>query len=533
MAGPALTSRNALCPCGRGRKFKRCCGAGSAARRASPALPAQGAAGSSMSPMAVRARQASDFATRGNIRLRQADPAGAAQYYRVAIDLAPCQPALWANLGNALDDAGQAEEAVAAYREALVLRPDFAEVHNNLGLTLMALDRGDEAERHFRAAIGLVPGYAEAHFNLGLMLLNNQRPAEAAEQYRCGLRQAPGNAQALSNLGVALDACGDVEAAIQAWREASERDPTLVAARSRLAAALDRVVPAWHVPMMNDTARNSAYEQALRKLVYPQAWVFEIGTGSGLLAMMAAREGAAAVTTCEAEPLIAETAQRVIADNGLAGRIKVIAARSTELEVGRELPVPADILVSEIFSSELLGERVLASIEDARRRLLQPDARIIPAVGSIMAALVAGESLALNLHVDRVMGFDLSAFNRIVADRQTVARNDLEHDLLSDDVEVFRFDFERDGDWRAQHREVDFPVRRRGVACGVIQWLRLDMDRAGTRFENHPHDKSPASSWTRCVYRFAEPVELEAGQVVRIRAGHNRVCPWFELIGVC
>jgi protein O-GlcNAc transferase len=37
------------------------------------------------------------------------------------------------NLGNALNDQGKLDEAVACYRRALELKPDYAEAHNNLG----------------------------------------------------------------------------------------------------------------------------------------------------------------------------------------------------------------------------------------------------------------------------------------------------------------------------------------------------------------------------------------------------------------
>ena len=50
--------------------------------------------------------------------------------------------------------------------------------------------------------------------------------------------------------------------------------------------------------------------------------VLDIGTGTGLLAMMAASEGADSVTACEEFPPMAECASRVIADNGLADKIK-------------------------------------------------------------------------------------------------------------------------------------------------------------------------------------------------------------------
>ncbi len=131
------------------------------------------------------------------------------------------------------------------------------------------------------------------------------------------------------------------------------------------------------------------------------------------------------MTTCEAEPLIAATARRVIADNGLGHRVNVIARLSSDLKVGADLPEPADIRVSEILSSELLAERVLPSIEDARRRLLKPGGRMIPAAGGIMIALFGGEDIGGNVVVEDSCGFKLRHFNHIVQKKQGITRNDL------------------------------------------------------------------------------------------------------------
>jgi len=507
--------RNQPCACGSGRKFKHCCGAVAAPR---PAVD-------------VAWQRTETLFRAGSASLAAGHAGEARSCFQQAVAGCPPVPELLASLGNALDLAGMKAEAVAAYRRALAVQPDFPEGLNNLALTLQSLGEHEEAERHYRRALALKPDYLGAHFNLGLLLQAMGRPGDAAHCYRQVLALQPDHAQASSNLGIALEAQGETEAALAAYDAAIALDPTLVAARSRSADLLARSVPTWHVPMMNDSERNEAYLRALRTAVTPDTAVFEIGTGSGLLSMMAARLGARTVTTCEAEPLVAEAAKKVIADNGFDTRIKLIPRRSTSLEVGADLAQPADLLVSELFSSELLGERVLDSIEDAKRRLLRPGARVIPAVGSVMIALFGGEDIGSNLVVEEVHGFDLSSFNRIVAQRQTIARTDLPIEMLSQDVEAFRFDFEGESAWAAEAKTLHVRIERPGRCLGVIQWMRLGMDSgdSGNVFENHPSVKAPASSWTRCAYLLPRPIEVQAGQVAVISAAHNRVCPWFSI----
>ena len=67
--------------------------------------------------------------------------------------------------------------------------------------------------------------------------------------------------------------------------------------RSVAAEVMSAGIPRWHFDIVHDYPRNDAYEAALRRAVFPGCKVLEIGTGTSLLAMMAARAGAAEVVT--------------------------------------------------------------------------------------------------------------------------------------------------------------------------------------------------------------------------------------------
>jgi protein arginine N-methyltransferase 7 len=321
------------------------------------------------------------------------------------------------------------------------------------------------------------------------------------------------------------------EEALACYRDAINIKPSLIVAQKGQATALQNLVPPWHIPMMNDTIRNKAYYDALRAVITSKSNVLEIGTGSGLLSMMAARLGANSVTTCEAEKIIATIAKDIIAENGLNNLIKVIDKKSTDVLVGVDLPQQADILVSEILSSSLLGEFVLSSIEDAKRRLLKPNCKIIPASSSIMIALFGGNDISKNIAVNDVCGFNLSSFNNILPKLQSISRNDLKIEMLSADVEAFRFDFDNPIDAKAESKILHIPVTTPGRCLGFIQWIKLGL-LDNIVFENHPLVKSPASAWTHQVYRINSPVDLKLGQVAIISATHNRVTSWFDLLSI-
>lgn len=356
----------------------------------------------------------------GNALLALGHLAEAEASYRQALAIKPDYVQAHCNLGIALLRRGCLAEAEESYRQALAFQPDFVEAHNNLGNVLKELGRHPEAEISYRQALRLKPDFVEAHSNLGNILLELGRLGEAETSYRQALELSPDYAEAFTGIGVAQLRLGRLSDAIVSFHKSIDLDPFVIRAHSGLNHALSQRIPLWHVPMMNDSHRNNAYYAALSAAITPDTHVLEIGTGSGLLAMMAAKLGAGQVTTCEAVAEIAETARAIVEANNLTPLVTVVAKMSNKLEIGVDLDDRADLLVSEILSSEFLGEGVLSSIEDAKRRLLKPGARIIPARGGIQFALFSGADIEQNIRVGMVNGFDLSKFNSIVAQKQLV-----------------------------------------------------------------------------------------------------------------
>ena len=70
---------------------------------------------------------------------------------------------------------------------------------------------------------------------------------------------------------------------------------------------------------------------------------------------------------------MAKCASTIIRENGFEKMIKLIEKRSTNLTVGEngDLPERANILVTEVFDTELIGEGALATFSHAHRVLLE------------------------------------------------------------------------------------------------------------------------------------------------------------------
>lgn len=254
----------------------------------------------------------------------------------------------------------------------------------------------------------------------GALLLRIGAANDAVGCFRSASRLSPENPLVLNNLAVALVEAGQRDEALLTFRKLAQLQPENIGHLHQIRRVTSAIVPFWHIPMLNDTTRNDAFEKAIVEAVRergPEARILDIGAGSGLLSMMAARAGASNIVTCEAVTVVAEAAERIIAANGFEDRIQVINKVSTELTVGEDIDSPVDILISEILSSDLLAENVLSTFEDAHLRLLREGATVIPRGATAVGCLVESDLLSKYCLVNEVSGFDVSHFTTLAAHR--------------------------------------------------------------------------------------------------------------------
>lgn len=335
-----------------------------------------------------------------------------------------------------------------------------------------------------------------------------------------------GRPDAMAALARQYAAIGDIATAIDLAGRARGLAPGDGEIATLAAEVLSDGVPSWHFRLLRDEVRNQAYDAALRQTVTPGCKVLEIGTGSGILAMMAARAGAE-VVTCESNPSVAAAARVVIAANGLADRVRVVGKPSFALDPIDDLGGPADILVSEIVSNDLLSEGVLAAHADAVMRLLKPGAEVIPARGWIRVAL-AHDSQAEDLRMGDVSGFDLSPFNRLARPYRYIRVDTRRLELRSDPADLFEFDFGSARPWPDRRMTLDLRASK-GPVNGIVQWIALELAE-GVRYENLPGEGVP-SCWAALFWPFAEAVDGGAGQTITVGAYHtaDRVRLWRAL----
>jgi hypothetical protein len=177
----------------------------------------------------------------------------------------------------------------------------------------------------------------------------------------------------------------------------------------------------------------------------------------------------------------------------------------------------ADILVSEIVSSNLLGEKVLAAHERAVRDLRKPGAHIIPARGTVRVALAYDRDETGSL--TNIEGFDLSAFNALARPVRLIRAGNERLTLRSDPADLFVFDF-ASARYCAPSQTSVTCRSTGGEVNGIAQWIALRLDEV-THYENRP-GVTVKSAWYTLFHTFTQSVPTVPGQELRICGAHDR-----------
>ena len=263
--------RNDICPCGSGRKYKRCC-----LLRVATSAPASDNAVRYGNPTAPRAgirkddagdafTQALEFRNRGmvldaEIRCNQclavdplhtgalrllaaiANTSGrsreAAELLTQAVRAGPLDVAAHVDLGHTLFGLGRIAEAVGALRTAVSIEPASLEAQTSLGGALAHLGRMAEAEAALRTALELDDRCAPAHTNLGELLRSSGRVREARESLESALRLAPEDLLTRLAYAEVLYELGEFESAAGQCREILSQGPGSSRVYAKLGLAL-------------------------------------------------------------------------------------------------------------------------------------------------------------------------------------------------------------------------------------------------------------------------------------------------------
>lgn len=272
-----------------------------------------------------------------------------------------------------------------------------------------------------------------------------------------------------------------------------------------------------HEEMLKDETRTLAYRDAIyqNRHLFKDKVVLDVGCGTGILSMFAARSGAKHVIGVDMSNII-QMARKIVALNGFSNKITLIQGKMEEVE----LPFPkVDIIISEWMGYFLLYESMLDTVLYARDKYLVEDGLIFPDKATIHAALIEdGEYKEEKVGFWRdVYGFDYTPFQEVVMAEPLVDTVEL-RSLITDAARVFELDLMTvKVEDLAFDREFTLRARRDDIAHALVVWFDIEFSKCHKpiRFSTGPHARY--THWKQTVFYLPEELYVKSGETVEGR----------------
>lgn len=310
-----------------------------------------------------------------------------------------------------------------------------------------------------------------------------------------------------------------------------------------------------YADMLHDKDRNEKYYQGIRAAVSrvkargERVVVLDIGTGTGLLSMMAVTVGADFCYAIEVFKPMAQAAGCIVQRNGFSDKIKVINKHSTEVTVGPDgdMQERANILVTELFDTELIGEGALPSYEHAHMHLVQAGCETVPHRATIYAQLVESDMLWKWSQIQpiEVDGHKLLPPPSIVKCPGAPSVCDIQLSQVSPKsftpigpiCTMFSVDFSKPVSSAAGSYTAQFKAQTSGRAQVVLSWWDIDMDPDGNIVCtmapswacSKPQSYPWRDHWMQSVYFLPAEKNVAEEEEICLTVSHDDYSLWYSL----
>ena len=265
--------------------------------------------------------------------------------------------------------------------------------------------------------------------------------------------------------------------------------------------------------MVSDRHRTNAFHAAINEAVQPDDVVLDVGTGTGILAMFAAKAGARKVYAIDATD-IAEVATGLVKANGLSDRIQVFHCRADDLQLDHEV----DLIISEWLGNAAFTESMLPAVLAARDHNLAPTGRMLPSKVRLLIAPLDEPNLyhgdGPGFWREEIHDLDFSSLQKVELSQGRITQIRVEPaallapsqalvelDLLTASAEDIRFE-----------GQLEFVPVRDGVLNGFCVWFEAELS-PSVILDTGPY--SPETHWAQTYMSFS-PRPVRAGEQVEM-----------------
>ena len=272
-----------------------------------------------------------------------------------------------------------------------------------------------------------------------------------------------------------------------------------------------------HRTMICDRVRTDAFRRAIESVVRPGDVVLDVGAGTGILSLFAAKAGAARVYAVE-QTTVAVLARELATANAVGDVVQVIQGDVMDVE----LPEQVDVIVSEWLGGFGIDEGMLVPVIVARDRWLKAGGSMIPRSVAAWTGLVHDHHLSETLGFlgDNPYGLRLDGLVEMTVNEIIYSgsfRHLTKRDRRSEPGRLWTTDVELiplEDAQTPQEAEVLLRVREAGTANALALWFSADLA-PGNSLSVGPGD--PPTHWGMTTAPLGSPWVLTPGDDVRAR----------------
>ncbi len=129
-----------------------------------------------------------------------------------------------------------------------------------------------------------------------------------------------------------------------------------------------------HQNMLEDGIRNRLLYDVLKKTVSEDTRFLDVGSGTGVWAVIAAKLGAQRVVAIEINEYLIPIIYQHAIENDVADKIEIIHAHSDNVRTNGKF----DVILSELFGKDVYGKETIRSFVKIRDRFLAPNGVLFP-----------------------------------------------------------------------------------------------------------------------------------------------------------
>ncbi|KAH9969273.1 S-adenosyl-L-methionine-dependent methyltransferase [Lactifluus volemus] len=269
-----------------------------------------------------------------------------------------------------------------------------------------------------------------------------------------------------------------------------------------------------HEEMLKDTVRTGSYRAAIinNPHLFKDKTVLDVGCGTGILSMFAAKAGAAHVVGIDMSNII-DQAVKIVEANGFKDTITLVKGKLEEAE----LPIKQfDIIISEWMGYFLLYESMLDTVLEARDRYLKPGGLLFPDHATMYIAAIEDQDYKeekINFW-DNVYGFDYSCIKDIALREPLVDTVELKA-VATDPCVLKRIDLSV-----AKKEDLKFTApfelraTRNDYVHAFLAWFDISFDctHKMVSFSTGPHAKY--THWKQTVFYTPDTLTISEGEKI-------------------